>query len=137
MSASPTSRKGTIGELAVTQQLLGLEYDVFKEVTGSSEIDLVAYKNSKFTRIQVKTSTSKNELVVFEACKQHDHTRPYIGDEFDVMALYVTDRNVVLYVTLKKLTEYTRGMSVRFEKSTKYFNTTNYASDYLVFPNDQ
>lgn len=134
MSASETSRKGTIGELAAMQHFLREGYDVFKEVTGSSEVDFIVYKDSKFTRIQVKTSTSKNELVVFEACKQHNHTLPFRGDEFDVMALYVTDRNIVLFVTMKELMQYKRGMSVRFQESNKKFSTTNYARDYTNFP---
>jgi hypothetical protein len=136
MSASETSRKGTIGEFAVMQHFLRLKYDVFKEVTGSSGIDFIAYKNGKFTRVQVKTSTSKEGLVLFEACKQHNHTLSYNGDEFDVMALYVTDRDVVLFISLTELMQYKRAMCIRFEESGKKFSTSNYARNYLELPSE-
>ena len=117
------------------QHLLALGYDVFKEITGSSEIDLIAYKDQQFVRVQVKTcSLNKDGLATFEACKQHDSKSPFVGDEFDIMALYVVERNEVLFVTMVKLLEYKRGMSIRFEESKTKFCTSNFASDYRHFP---
>ena len=115
--ASRTSTKGTIGELAVIADLLKQGFEVFKEVTASSVIDLIAYKDGQYKRIQVKTTESRNDTVIFPARKGQANHATYRGDEFDLMALYVVDKHVVLYLPIQDLIANLSGVSVRFSEA--------------------
>lgn len=109
---SNTSRIGTIGELAITSHLLNLGWDVFKEVTGSAEIDLVALKNGRFIRVQVKCQKlSRNGAVVFK--RALGGKEKFVGTEFDVYAIYVPEKNLACFISMSELTQNGLTFSVR------------------------
>ena len=51
----PTSSVGAIAELMVTQDLLRKGYEIFRAISASCSCDLIALKNKKLFRIEVKT----------------------------------------------------------------------------------
>ena len=55
--------KGNIGEAAVVLALQKAGYKVFKELGDLSKIDLIAEKNGKLIRFQIKAVTPKNNQV--------------------------------------------------------------------------
>lgn len=62
---SNTKRIGAIGELAVIQKLLEMNYEIFREISDNSKIDLIACKDGQVvSRIQVKTVSDTSEDVV-------------------------------------------------------------------------
>ncbi len=102
--------------MQVASRLLEFGYGVFKDITGAHDVDLIAYKNGKFTRIQVKTRTSKNGAVNFPRYSGgREIKRQVQGDEFDVMAMYVRDRNLVLFMPVAELVQKAQGVVVRVE----------------------
>lgn len=113
--SSKTSDIGVIGELAVMAHLIELEYEVFKGITGAESADLIAYKNGMFTRVQVKCRSSKNNVVVFpRAYGGHSDYVVLQGHEFDVLAMYVRDKRLCLFMNIKEVIENQIGTSVRF-----------------------
>ncbi len=113
MTSSSTSVTGTIGELAVIAAILKEGFDVFKEVTNSSDIDLVALKGDRFVRVQVKTASVSHRggAAVFPLRKGGKES--FRGDEFDVMALYIVEKDIVLFASMKELMQNKTGFSVR------------------------
>ena len=46
---------GALGELAVCADLLSRGYEVFRAVSPSCSVDVIAQKNGKISRVEVKT----------------------------------------------------------------------------------
>lgn len=103
--SSVTSDKGTIGELAVTIHLIELGYEVYKGVTGSEPIDLVAFKNDRFIRVQVKSRVVNAQGAVGfpRLSGGYRHEKRLNGTEFDVMAMYLRDTKTCLFMSMKEL----------------------------------
>lgn len=71
MNISNPNIKGTLGEIAVCKELISLGYEVFVELGSSSKVDLIFLdKNYRPFKIQVKTTNSKNEIVVVYSVKK-------------------------------------------------------------------
>lgn len=114
--SSHTSTKGAMGEHAVIVALLEQGYEVFKDVTGASEVDLIAYKAGQFKRVQVKTRLSKCGSVRFPRFTGgREIQRQVQGHEFDVMAMYVRDRQICLFMNVEELIQNKTGVSVRLD----------------------
>lgn len=100
---SKSKQVGASGEFAVIQALFHDQFDVFRDVSDSCIIDLIARKNNELITIQVKTiSSSKNEYVdVFFMKRQRKNGKHLSfrldGSEYDVLAYYIVDRDIVLY----------------------------------------
>jgi hypothetical protein len=102
--------------MQVASRLLELGYGVFKDITGAHAVDLIAHKDGKFVRIQVKTRLSKNGAVNFPRYTGGREVKHHLaGDEFDVMAMYVRDRNLVLFMNLSELVQNVTGVQVRLD----------------------
>lgn len=113
---SSTKTLGTIGELAVTQTILREGFEVFREVTDSSRIDLVVLAHNQFFKVQVKTTRSKNGAVSIEKNKITNRKRfSYTEKDIDVIATFVEDKNIVLFVPMSEMRERKNGMTLRFE----------------------
>lgn len=116
LMASNTSTIGTIGVYAVMQRLLCAGYKVFLEVTNSDDVDLVTFKNGEFKRVQVKTSNTKKGRVGASRFASGRETKKVLnGDEFDVMAIYVQDRDVVLYVPISMIVLRKTSITIRID----------------------
>ena len=97
--------KGTLGELAVTQDLLRQGYFVFSETTKHSKTDLIVlsadYKNTY--KVQVKTvSTDKSGGITVptrKCCLDPKYNSVYNKDQNDVYAVYAIDADTVFYIS--------------------------------------
>jgi hypothetical protein len=94
------------GDLAVAKAIADLvekEYSVFiPVVTEHAPFDLIAYKDGKCYRIQVKYSCqglikNKNSW----ADKNGSHDRKYQPDDFDFYAVYLSEIGKVVYPSIK------------------------------------
>lgn len=121
MSIEEFSRKacGTIGELAVSRELLKRGWSVFKDITDNSPIDLIAYKQNRFVRIQVKSQYEPVNGAAYLKLQNANGT--YSSNDVDVIACHVVDRNVTFFVSLKKALEMNRisSITVRLDPPSK------------------
>lgn len=102
MALSPTKQTGTIGELAVMQQLLSNGYEVFRSVGDCSHIDLIACKNHKLHRIQVKTR-NKMKRGIIGITNATSSGIAYSDKEVDYIAIFVVELNSIAYVPVAQL----------------------------------
>ena len=128
--------KGRIGELVVAQELMAYDLPVFLEFGGVSRIDLVTIYKDKPLTIQVKTTHSKDGIALLNLRKHGrwaEYNYIYNKEDFDLFALYVVDKAVVLYISSEEaLNNNVAGITFRFDPAKngqKAF--INYASDYI------
>jgi len=104
--SSRTKQVGGSGEFAVIHHLLQEKWDVYRDVTDSCEADLIVKRGSQLVTVQVKTvSATKAGSIAIKLWKRQRGRGdiPYVGNEFDVMAVYVVDRSVAMFFGLKEL----------------------------------
>lgn len=91
--------KGNIGELSVAAELAKLGYCVFKELGDLSKIDLIAEKDGRLIRFQVKyISSSKGKLFLSLKKDGPNYTFYYKESDVDIFAVFWPERNKILYV---------------------------------------
>jgi hypothetical protein len=91
--------KGNLGEAAVIKDLIINGFAVFKEIGDLSKVDLIAEKDNKLIKIQVKAATSSNGSVNFKAIKSGPNYRfRYQESEVDIFAFYCLDCDVLGYM---------------------------------------
>lgn len=134
---------GAAGELAVAKDLVKRGYYVFGEVlSDAAPVDIIAMKDGKLLRIQVKTTNAGKrqtvglKLIATGPSGHGSRTRRYTSDEIDVFACYVLDRDLVLYVNSKATEiEGKNGLTIRLEPTVN--NNTkkvNYYTKYTDVP---
>ena len=116
--------KGTIGELAVTQDLLHKGFYVFAEVTKHSKVDLVAMSSDygRSYKVQVKTVVSKNDQVyvdVRKSCLNKKYNSFYTVGQNDYYAVYIIDQNKVFYIPEELFLSVTSGLTFSLKESEK------------------
>ena len=111
---SATKTIGTLGELAVAQDLIRRGWDVYTAIGDCTKIDIVAIKEHVIKRHQIKSvQFSLDGVVCVEAAKTISGKRvPYHPDDFDYLTLYVVDRNRIAYIPLSVI--YGRSLTLRF-----------------------
>ena len=108
--------KGNLGEAAIVKDLIKNGFAVFKELGDLSKTDLIAEKNNKLIRFQIKAATSKNGKITFDTRKAGpNYSFRYELDQVDAFAFYCLDTDQVGYITTNKFLE---------SKSTKVFRLT-------------
>ena len=135
-----TKAIGTVGELMVAAELVSLGYAVFTELGDLSPIDLITVKDSKLTRIQVKTqkSTSRGTISVPRKSKGPGYEYSYSSTDIDVVAVYAMDRKEVFYVSIEELSTKTTGLTLRIDPPTNgQVIGVNLAENYRSFENAQ
>lgn len=98
--------KGTIGEMAVTQDLLSQGYHVFTELGDLSKVDLIALDpaTGELYKIQVKYISAKNNVVAVSGRKSGpNYAFFYTNTDCDVFAVYCPDVKKVAYVPIGML----------------------------------
>jgi len=129
-----TQQQGSIGELKVAADLMEKGYFVFTEISNNSRIDIIAMKDNKLTRIQVKAYNEKNGFVEVRSGKRglKDYKYEYEKDDFDLVALYVPNRDVICYIKWSAISE-GYGATIRFEAPKKVNPKLTYRmfEDYL------
>lgn len=128
--------KGTLGELLIAADLISKGYSVFTELGDNSKVDLIAIdKNYNLIKIQVKSYTSKKDVVVIHSTKDGPgYHFKYKLHHFDVCAVYVLDYKQILYITSKQLLKKKACLNIRLKpaKNKQKARTHNY-QDFLSF----
>lgn len=130
---SATKMIGNVGELAIASDLVGREFDVFFPYGDVSHIDIVAIKDARIIKFQVKTvKSSKSGVVGFKHFTNRRNVRRYTTNNIDYMALYVVDRKLIAYVPMSEIVSHKHAFSLRLDvpkngqiKNIRYFH------DYL------
>lgn len=86
----------SVSETGVVADLTQKEFEVFTQVSGKSSFDLVAYKNGKIYRIQVKScrkidkkGRSKVQLKSVRHNKKENKIIPFDPTSCDLLAVYL------------------------------------------------
>ncbi len=129
--------KGGLGISAVCRNLISKGIPVFSEVfCDLSDIDIIAAYEGNLYKIQVKTCSSKNgraELVL-RSCGPNGYNKTYSASSIDIFALYVMDKDLILYVDAKLALQRKTIMSFRLENPKNSQKTgINWYKDF-VFP---
>jgi hypothetical protein len=103
MRAHHTKNKGDLGVLCAQVDLARRGYAVLLPLTEHAPFDLVAYKDGRFYRVQVKYRTAKNGIVHFRlstcwADRHGVHTTPVDRDSVDLFCIYCPDTDRCYYV---------------------------------------
>jgi Holliday junction resolvase len=128
-----SKQQGTIGELKVAEKLIEKGFYVFKEIGDNAPIDLIAMKDNKLITFQVKSHYSKNNAVTISLHRSTTQYKvKYNENDFDIFAVYVPDKDVILYIPLEEVYKNESTMKFRFENA-KNNQTKNikFAKDYL------
>lgn len=135
-----TKEKGNIAELFIAQDLIKKGCAVFGEYGDLSRIDLIAVYNNRCIKIQVKLRTTDKEEGKFIRVERKKngpgYSYKYQENDVDIFAVYVPDKNEVLYIPMTKLLDYESCITIRFEKEdSKYQNgkSFHYYDEYLSF----
>src|SRR5262245_6299892 len=101
------NRKGTLGEIAVSKELLRLGYEVFVELGSHSKIDLIVLDEQYRTcKVQIKATESRDgvvEVYSVKNCLNPKYNSVYTDGQIDVFAVYVCDVDLVFYVSAKEI----------------------------------
>lgn len=132
-----TKCKGDLGVLKAQLDLYEKGYLILTPQTEHSPFDLVAYKDQKFLRIQVKYRATRNEKidVLFSTCwtdKNGSHTQRYDKDEIDLMCIYCPDTDKCYYINPK---QFDKTVTLRFAPpKNNQISGINLAEDFLTIP---
>lgn len=127
---SKSKQVGTVGELAVTIDLLNMGYDVYTSVGDCTKIDLIAIKNNVIHRHQVKTfSKTTSGVICIEASKVISRKKiKYDFDDFDYLTIFAKDRNLIAYVPMTYI--HGRAISLRFNPPLRNVKSFHKFEDY-------
>ncbi len=99
-----TSEQGRLGEVAVIKALVLDGYDVFVPVGGNTPCDLIALKDNRTWRVEVK-ATRKNVRGAYDiavASVRYNNTRsvrkPFDSSNSDMLAFYLIDDDEVRFL---------------------------------------
>lgn len=101
---------GNIGELKVAAKLAEVGYHIFVPIGGKSSIDLIAVKDTKVLKVQVKSVSKKNKYGTFSvqlksvrSNKTSNKITTFKGNSCDILAVYLIPIDQVLFYSAKEL----------------------------------
>lgn len=123
--------KGSLGEILVIKRLIELDWNVFTPIHHNSKIDVIAIKDQKIKKIQVKTTTEqRNNSIILYLKKSHLNPKyDYVYDlkDLDYFALCFLPEEKVLFIPTTEIgIQKTFNIKLNDEKSNRSF--TNYLS---------
>lgn len=130
-----TKQSGNLGELIIAADLTRQGYFVFTELGDICKSDLIALDNDYVPiKIQVKCLSTKNGAIQIKSSKSGPNYHfKYESKHADVYAIYVQDKNTILYISNTELLEY-KTLTIRIEntknKQTKKINKSENYSDF-------
>jgi hypothetical protein len=128
-----TSEKGDVALIKVIADLYNKGYTVFLPMSQHLTVDLIAYKDNKSYRIQVKHCNNSHHCIANRKSWTNSVKNvriKYDKDAFDFYAIYYSDINVVIYPSIKY-----GGVKIRTElpeTNWKYY----WYEDFLEFTTD-
>ena len=98
-----TKTKGDLGVLAAELDLFEKGFLLLKPQTEHAPFDLVAYRDERFYRVQVKYRAAVNGLISFGlstcwADRNGTHTSPIDKQSIDLLCIYCPDTRLCYYV---------------------------------------
>ena len=129
-------KKGNLGEAKVLATLVNKGYPVFWEFGDLSRVDmLVEIGPGKFVQVQVKCRRSKNGAVVVSSEKSGPGYRfRYRLKDVDLSAVYVYDRDVLLYIPASVICGERRDSTFRLDPpKNRQQSLIRFASGYQDF----
>lgn len=93
-------QQGNVGEIKIAADLLSQGYYVFKELGDICKADLIVLDESyQPIKIQVKAYSTVNGAINIKSTKAGPNYRfEYEKKHADVYAIYVLDKNIILYL---------------------------------------
>lgn len=97
-------KQGLVGQAAATLELIDNGYEVFLPFDGSCSFDLIAYKNKKFNRVSVKSSSNRLKsgswAVELRQCGRDRKKKPFNQSTSDILAVHIPlEKRVVFFWT--------------------------------------
>ena len=92
-------KAGAVSELLVCADLLNRGYEVFRSVSQSCSCDIVAYKDSKYIAIEIRTGTVTYSGYIGYSWKDKDVDRSMV-----VAVVVRNDNNRIFYMDTKSRT---------------------------------
>ncbi len=133
-----TKSKGNLGVLKAQVDLFEQGFTICLPQTEHSPFDLVAYRNGKFYRVQVKyRALERNgallvKFVTSWADRHGTHTVPIDKDEVDFFCVYCPDTDECYYIEPKK---FRSNVSLRVKASKNgQKKRVNLAADFRRAP---
>ena len=128
-----SKQKGNIANSAVIAYLNKLEYNVFHELGDLSKIDLIAEKNNKLIKIQVKYVPLKEEVINLPLRKTGPNGYRYIYsyEDVDYFAIYCPDINKILFVKSSLACEKKASFAIRVSKPKNNNKEYRFIDDFL------
>ena len=118
-------RKGRIGELIVTIDLLKKNYDVYEPIVDDNGIDLLVSNGKLIKSVQCKMHESPAKSTSIEVNTRLCH-------KADILAVPILQRDCVCYIETKRVK---RAFTIAYKPSLsgqKLFR--NWYEDFLEFP---
>lgn len=129
-----SKRKGNIGQTAVALAFTRLGYSVFLEFGDISKIDLIAEKDNKIIRVQVKAITAKKNILTLNFRKSGPNYQFFYKKEMvDYFAVVDLDTLKVYLVNSDVLDINKIAFSLRLKNPENYrVSNSHNAEDYLI-----
>lgn len=126
---------GAIGVLRVAAALMSEGYSIFAELGDLSRVDLIVLVNHQPVKIQVKTRNLKDARVVVDSRKSGPGYRyRYTADDADVFAVYVPERELILFVSISQILKAKSTFAIRIDGAKNKQDTfVHRYQDYLEF----
>ena len=101
-----TTDKGDIGVAMATADMIKHGFDIFYPISSTLPFDLIAFRNNRFYKIQVKYRKIKNGCLYFRLTRaiiKNGKTteRRIKNEEVDIYVIYCPDTNVCYYIKKK------------------------------------
>lgn len=129
--------KGDIGVAKVIADLTVRRWNVCLPLTEHAKYDMIAEKDGKLVRVQVRFTTSKNGTIAVRLSstwndKHGSHRVNRKSGDYDLLAIYCPNTDLVYYAWDKDFSN-TKAIQLRLD-ATKNNQATNVrmASDYLT-----
>jgi len=124
--------KGNTGELKVAAHLASLGYSVFTELGDISKVDLILEKDNVLYRIQVKSITSKNGMVLLDSRKfGPNYSYRYNTNDVDIFAIYALEEEIIGFISSEEFLSQSH-MSFRIiPPRNKQIKKIRMLSDYI------
>lgn len=129
-----SKRKGNIGSFGIGLELTKLGYSIFTEEGDISKIDMIAEKDGKIIRLQVKGVTPVNDTLPLELTKSGpNYSFKYEIDNFDYFALWDLENHVGYLIPVDVLNTNNKRFTLRLRTpKNNQTKNINYAEDYLL-----
>jgi len=103
---------GSLGKIRVISRLVETGHDVFMEIDGKSPFDLVAHKNGKLYRVEVKSTSRRTKFdtgweVQLKRVRSNRTSNKIINfskDQCDILAVYIEPIDLVLLIDSCEIT---------------------------------